>query len=390
MARLVRVFKGQWLKSQQGVWRFEEDPTIGGRDILIGKTEQHPQWMLEPDEETWPPHNINTNADIDMMMSVHEWNVEPKLCVICGAEDVATYQFRCRAPFTIRSITFLGDGVPEKQQMAIVLDMIRGNEIVCSDHVLNELFDEQKMVLLYRFSLEIEKAKTSLNLNLANMVETDDHIVPNVGNADVETHAEAGGVVVNTEINAAAETGHVPFNNPTQLGFHSVNTAGYVRASLPPTMYDPHYYTPQWGTMDVTGRYWDNLMSSRYAVELQRIYGVPGSEYVGYGPNDLNIGNPIHPHLQASPSGPLMHGYEVPIEVSSTASSTEVKEVNENGGNLNTSKLTGAGAPISVDKGESSNRAVAATHGDFEVKFQLQDGQPRADDDGSAGGSAAA
>ncbi|WZZ88858.1 hypothetical protein YC2023_117437 [Brassica napus] len=274
--------------------------------------------------------------------------------------------------------------------------MIRGNEIVCSDHVLNELFDEQKMVLLYRFSLEIEKAKTSLNLNLANMVETDDHIVPNVENADVETHVEAGGGVVNTEINAAAETGHVPFNNPTQLDlnrsvrFHSVNTAGYVRASLPPTMYDPHYYTPQWGTMDVTRRYWDNLMSSRYAVELQRIYGVPGSEYVGYGPNDLNIGNPIHPHLQASPSGPLMHGYEVPIEVSSTASSTKVKEVNENGGNLNTSKLTGAGAPISVDKGESSNRAVAATHGDFEVKFQLQDGQRRADDDGSAGGSAAA
>lgn len=280
--------------------------------------------------------------------------------------------------------------------------MIRGNEIVCSDHVLNELFDEQKMVLLYCFSLEIEKAKTSLNLNLANMVETDDHIVPNVGNADVETHVEAGGGVVNTEINAAAETGHVPFNNPTQfglfffhifcylimllhspenhkhllylfcfkityhivnklpyitvdlnrsVGFHSVNTAGYVRASLPPTMYDPHYYTPQWGTMDVTGRYWDNLMSSRYAVELQRIYGVPGSEYVGYGPNDLNIGNPIPSHLQASPSGPLMHGYEVPIEVSSTASSTEVKEVNENGGNLNTSKLTGAGAPISVEKG---------------------------------------
>lgn len=124
-----------------------------------------------------------------------------------------------------------------------------------------------------------------------------------------------------------------------------------MRASLPPTTYDRHYYTPQWGNMDVTGMYWDNLMSSRYAVDLQRIYGVPGSEYVGYGTNDLTIGNPIQPHLQASPRGPLVQGYEVPIEVLSTASSTELKEVHENGRNLNTSKLSGGGDPVAVEKG---------------------------------------
>lgn len=117
-----------------------------GRDILVANTEQLealkdlvravfclrretpmvvtfqlPQWMLEPDGETWPPHNLNSNADVDMMMSVHEWNVEPRLCVIFGAEDVATYQFRCRRPFTTGSSTFLAEGVTEEQHMALVL-----------------------------------------------------------------------------------------------------------------------------------------------------------------------------------------------------------------------------------------------------------------------------
>lgn len=146
MARLVRVFKGQWFKSQEGVWKFEQDRTITGRDLLVANTErleplkdlvkgvfclsretpmvitfQLPQWMVEPDGATWPPHNLKTNADVDMMMSVHDWNVEPRLSVIYGAEDVATYQFRCRTPFTIGSYTFLAEGVTEEQHMARVL-----------------------------------------------------------------------------------------------------------------------------------------------------------------------------------------------------------------------------------------------------------------------------
>lgn len=145
MVRLVRVFKGQWSKSQQGVWRFHEDQGVLPRDILLRVNEnieslkellrsifniepqtpilltfQLPQWMLEPEGETWPPHNIVTKADVEMMLSVHEWNTEPRLCIIYGAEEVATYQFRCRAPFTIGRFTFLGEGVTEEQHLAII------------------------------------------------------------------------------------------------------------------------------------------------------------------------------------------------------------------------------------------------------------------------------
>lgn len=56
-----------------------------------------------------------------MMICVHEWNTEPRLCVIFGAEDVATYQFRCRSPFTIGRRHFLDDSVTEEQHMAVVL-----------------------------------------------------------------------------------------------------------------------------------------------------------------------------------------------------------------------------------------------------------------------------
>ncbi|CAN6970411.1 unnamed protein product [Brassica rapa subsp. trilocularis] len=117
-----------------------------------------------------------------MMISVHEWNTEPRLCVIFGAEEVATYQFRCRSPFTIGTRNFLADGVTEEQHEAVVLDMVRGKEFVCSQGAMAEIFEESEMVLLYRFSMEIEKAKNSLDLNLGPTIEAADHIVPNVGN----------------------------------------------------------------------------------------------------------------------------------------------------------------------------------------------------------------
>lgn len=83
-------------------------------------TFQLPLWMLEPEGETLPPQNIFTTADVETMMSVHEWNTEPRICLIYGAEEVATYQFRCRAPFTIGRFTFLGEGMTEEEHLAMI------------------------------------------------------------------------------------------------------------------------------------------------------------------------------------------------------------------------------------------------------------------------------
>ncbi|KAG5407976.1 hypothetical protein IGI04_004295 [Brassica rapa subsp. trilocularis] len=367
MSRLVRVAKGQWRKSGEGVWRFERDSAVLGHDILVGRNDhveavkgmvrgvfrlraetpllltfQLPQWLLEPHGATYPPQNIVTNADVEMMISVHEWNTEPRLCVIFGAEEVATYQFRCRSPFTIGTRNFLADGVTEEQHEAVVLDMVRGKEFVCSQGAMAEIFEESEMVLLYRFSMEIEKAKNSLDLNLGPTIEAADHIVPNVGNTG--TGNRIGGDGGRGSLgNTYVVTG---FDFP---GFHQVATGGRFRTSVPSPTYDPNYYNPHFGALEATPEYWERLMSSSYAVQLQRIYGVPGSEYVGYAPTELNIGTSnVHPF-------PANHQ---PITVSSNVSSTDVKPVVEAGSEVNFTKLETScyKNPVYLEKGESSKQ----------------------------------
>ncbi|KAF2576449.1 hypothetical protein F2Q70_00005417 [Brassica cretica] len=142
-------------------------------------TFQLSQWMLEPDGETSPPHNIVANADIDMLMSIHEWNTEPQLCLIFGAEDVARYQFICRAPFKIGNRTFLAEGITGEQHISAIKDMARGQELVCSDQALKETFTEADLVSLYLFSFEIERARNRLDLNVGAADITGDHVVPN-------------------------------------------------------------------------------------------------------------------------------------------------------------------------------------------------------------------
>ncbi|CAN6822445.1 unnamed protein product [Brassica oleracea var. botrytis] len=61
-----------------------------------------------------------------------------------------------------------------------------------------EIFNEDEMVLLYRFLLEIEKAKNSLDLNLGPTVESGDHIVPSVGCTGIVNRVDGDKVRMNT------------------------------------------------------------------------------------------------------------------------------------------------------------------------------------------------
>lgn len=126
MACLVRLFKCRWSRNQQGVWTFTQDPTVVVHDVLLRVNEsidglrdlvrcvfgtrtgtpllvtfKLPPWMAGPDEDTIPPQNVDTNVDVEIAMGVHQWNTEPKLCVIIGAEEVARYQSICRTTFTV-------------------------------------------------------------------------------------------------------------------------------------------------------------------------------------------------------------------------------------------------------------------------------------------------
>ncbi|CAH8382616.1 unnamed protein product [Eruca vesicaria subsp. sativa] len=353
-------------------------------------TFQLPQWMLEPNGETWPPHKIQTNADWDMMMTVHEGDVEPNICVIFGAEEVATFHFRCRSPFTIGTLTFLGEGVTEEEHMALVLDIIRGNEILCSDRMLNHIFNQNEMVLLYRFSLEIEKAKNSLDLNLRPNLKTDDHIVHNIGNNNVDTHVQNVPDVANLEGATHISGPNVPYHASPTLVNQAFNGGREVPQGVHHTGCQPPFYTPPWNTINVRPWYWENLMSSSYAMELQQIYGVRGSEYVGYTTNDLNIGNTnAARHMHGYPIHEPRTSYLIPIEVSSMASSTEMKCVTERLDDISRPQIKGFPGEVYQEKGESSSGRLT-TQPDVVGKVEEGNFQDGKDNDGpkNAGGDA--
>ncbi|KAF3608893.1 hypothetical protein DY000_02047462 [Brassica cretica] len=200
--RLVRLLKGEWYKSEQGVWRFNRDASLYGEDIILADnstmndleglvrrvfnlttatplliTFKLRQSMVEPEGQTSPPHNIVAKTDVEMLLRVHDWNTEPQLCVIFGAEAVAKYQCICRTPFKIGNRYFLGEGITEEQHMSSINDMVGGQELVCSYQVLKEIFSEDEMVSLYRFSLEIEMLTNLLDLNIGAANITPDHVV---------------------------------------------------------------------------------------------------------------------------------------------------------------------------------------------------------------------
>lgn len=76
--------------------------------------------------------------------------------------------------------------------------------------------------------------------------------------------------------------------------------------------------------------YYDSLMASSYALQLGRIYGVPGSEFTGYQSTDLNI---VNSGDQEIPQ------YQLPVDVDSTASSTELNTGVALTGQINTSAI---------------------------------------------------
>ncbi|KAL0885363.1 hypothetical protein Bca101_009345 [Brassica carinata] len=121
------------------------------------------------------------------------------------------------------------------------------------------------MVVGYRFLMEVEKAKNSIDLNKGPGEQSGDHIVPTY---------------------APPEISDVMMSFATPKG----NTTGGARGGGYDGVNEGRYYAPTRPIFHGGAPNWDNLMSSRYATELNMIYGVPGSENVGYPSTDLIIG----------------------------------------------------------------------------------------------------
>lgn len=101
-------------------------------------------------------------------------------------------------------------------------DMVRGKELTCSENVMTEIFEEEKMVLLYRFSLEIGKAKNSLNLNLGTPLETDDHIVPTIPNHQMQSQGQAVRSAPTPEFNSQVWGRHLMIHTTLTFGIYVI------------------------------------------------------------------------------------------------------------------------------------------------------------------------
>uniref|UniRef100_M4ENB8 Uncharacterized protein n=1 Tax=Brassica campestris TaxID=3711 RepID=M4ENB8_BRACM len=73
-----------------------------------------------------------------------------------GPEPVAKYQFLCRYPFTIGEKTYLEEGVTEEQHRQAIRDLVGAHPIVCSKHLLEIMFNEPQLLVVFRVALEIE------------------------------------------------------------------------------------------------------------------------------------------------------------------------------------------------------------------------------------------
>ncbi|CAF2151239.1 unnamed protein product [Brassica rapa] len=181
MGRLVRLVIGLWSKSPTEVWSFEEAPNSQREAVIINRTEsidglvemiritlnlgiltpvvltyQLPTWMLVPDGPTTPPITLVSNKDVEIMASVFDYMADPVLYVTSGPELVAKYQFFCRTPFSIDEKTYLEEGVTEEQHRQAIIDLVGSHPIVCSKHILEIMFNEPQLLLVFRVALEIE------------------------------------------------------------------------------------------------------------------------------------------------------------------------------------------------------------------------------------------
>ncbi|KAG2253356.1 hypothetical protein Bca52824_083492 [Brassica carinata] len=91
-------------------------------------------------------------------MAVRAWFADLTLCVTIGAEDVARYQFFCRADFNIGSSSYKFRNGNEDPSFEGFL----GEAVVASQAVLEEYFNDQEMMVFHRVHLEMEKAKLNL------------------------------------------------------------------------------------------------------------------------------------------------------------------------------------------------------------------------------------
>ncbi|CAN6832622.1 unnamed protein product [Brassica oleracea] len=185
MRKLVRLWRGEWLKEGDGAWNFNADPTDFGFGAMIRHNEtyesllnvvrmryvvgqgtpvllsyQFPAWILGTQGRQSLPISFTTTADIPVMLSVREWFTELVLVVTIGAESVARFHFNRRDNFVIGRKRFVVDGSQDEYARREYQRLVVGRRMTCNRSILEKIFNEQEMMVLHRVDLEMDLADT--------------------------------------------------------------------------------------------------------------------------------------------------------------------------------------------------------------------------------------
>ncbi|KAH0868661.1 hypothetical protein HID58_075683 [Brassica napus] len=214
MGRLVKLVLGLWTKNSTGDWSFEVTSCYHGETIIINNNEtfdslvelirirlnlgiltpvaltyQLTDWMLVPDGTKTLPITLSCDKDVEILTSVRDYMSEAVLYVTSGPELVAKYEFLLRSPFTIGDTTYLEEGVSEAQHRQAILDLVGGHPIVCSKHILEIMFNEPQLLIVFHVALDIEMVHGLPNDDVQAQNATE---FPRLTVDDVISMAEAG------------------------------------------------------------------------------------------------------------------------------------------------------------------------------------------------------
>ncbi|KAL0862894.1 hypothetical protein Bca101_042012 [Brassica carinata] len=163
----VRLFHGAWKRGEDGHWTFHRKPSDLGYTVLVKRNEKiedlesiirarynlnaeiplalayhPPMWLLEPEGTRRPPTTITSTETVEAMMGIRSWFAE---LVLCASSELKMVLI---TSFFAKQLSPLGEQLLSSQK-----------ELVASQEVLEEIFNEEERLAIYRAHYEIEKAK---------------------------------------------------------------------------------------------------------------------------------------------------------------------------------------------------------------------------------------
>ncbi|CAH8388212.1 unnamed protein product [Eruca vesicaria subsp. sativa] len=159
METLVRLLECVWEKTMNFEWCFDENPADQGETARSWGSHSsglNISTSLDVEGPRTPPITLSSDEDVGVMLSVRWYMAEAVLYVTSGPQLVAKYNFLHRSPFTICDKTFLGEGITEEQHQQAIRELVCGQPIVCSKNMLEIMFSEPQLLIVYRVALEIE------------------------------------------------------------------------------------------------------------------------------------------------------------------------------------------------------------------------------------------